>query len=329
MNIILLSGGSGERLWPLSNEVRSKQFLKILRAESGLHESMFQRMYRMIMNVDPSAFITVATSAKQVDLIKRQVNDKNINISIEPCRRDTFPAIALAAAYLHDVKNIDENEAVIVCPVDPYVNSEYFLMLKELYDYAKNFNSKIALMGIEPTYPSAKYGYIIPETKNKISKVIKFKEKPDEIAAQKYIEHGALWNGGIFAFKLNYILNKSRELLSFNNYKDIYENYENLPAISFDYAVLEKEPDIDVMRFSGQWKDLGTWNTLTEAMTEYNAGNVAVLNCENTHIINELDIPLIAIGAKNFAIVATSDGILVTEKSLSQRLKDVIKEIKK
>lgn len=334
MNIILLSGGSGERLWPLSDNVRSKQFLKVLKNHDGRRESMFQRVYRMLREVDESAFITIAASEGQVDLIKKQINFNNnlkLNISVEPCRRDTFPAIVLAAAYLCDIKNISEDEAVIVCPVDPYVEREYFLMLKELYNYAKNFNSKIALMGIEPTYPSAKYGYIIPENKDKISKVLKFKEKPDEITAKKYIEQGALWNGGVFAFKLRYILDKAREIFDFNNkniYKKIYDKYAALPKISFDYAVLEKEANIDVMRFSGAWRDLGTWNTLTEAMADYNSGSVKTLNCANTHIINELDAPLIALGVKDLAIVATSNGILVTEKSSSDKLRDLVKNLK-
>jgi len=106
MNIILLSGGSGKRLWPLSNDVRSKQFLKIFKRPDGSHESMVQRMYRMIHQVDKDAKITIATSENQVTSINAQLGDK-VGISIEPCRRDTFPAIALATAYLHDMKGIE------------------------------------------------------------------------------------------------------------------------------------------------------------------------------------------------------------------------------
>ena len=310
----------------MSNNLRSKQFLKILRDENFNHESMFQRMFRMIRQVDQDAFVTAAVSASQLDLINKQVRDKNFDLSIEPCRRDTFPAIALAAAYLHDVKHIDLDAGVIVCPVDPYVELEYFLMLKELDDYIKNFNSKIILMGIEPTYPSAKYGYIIPESKERFSKVLKFKEKPDALTAQEYINQGALWNGGVFAFRLNYILDKAKDLLGACDYENLFNNYAELPKISFDYAVLEREDNnnIAVMRFAGSWKDLGTWNTLTEAMSEYNSGHAVSLHCDNTHIINELDTPLIALGVKNLAIIATQDGILVTEKGISDKLKDAL-----
>ena len=323
MNIILLSGGSGKRLWPLSNEVRSKQFLKIFKKDDGTPESMVQRMYRMICEVDSDATVTIATSESQVTAIKAQL-DERVGISVEPCRRDTFPAIALAVAYLHDVKGISADEAVIVCPVDPYVESDYFEMLNKLHAHAQEGQSKLSLIGIEPTYPSEKYGYIIPEAKDAVSKVATFKEKPDAATAEKYIEQGALWNAGVFAFKLNYVLEIAERIFGTASYQTLFENYSNLTKISFDYAVVEKESDIHVMRFSGEWKDLGTWSTLTEAMSEEIAGNAVAADCVNTHVINELQIPLVALGVSNLAIAATPDGILVADKDSSDKLKDYV-----
>ena len=125
MNIILLSGGSGQRLWPLSNEIRSKQFIKIFHMEDGGLESMVQRVYRQIREADPEAKITIATSKAQISSIHNQLGE-NVGISMEPCRRDTFPAIALAVAYLQDVQGVTGEEPVIVCPVDPYVEKDYF-----------------------------------------------------------------------------------------------------------------------------------------------------------------------------------------------------------
>ena len=125
MNIVLLSGGSGKRLWPLSNDIRSKQFIKIFKGADGEYESMLQRVYRQIKKCDSDATITIATSKNQVSAIHNQLGD-GVGISLEPCRRDTFPAIALATAYLHDVKHIPEDEAIVVCPVDPYVDQTYF-----------------------------------------------------------------------------------------------------------------------------------------------------------------------------------------------------------
>lgn len=324
MQIVLLSGGSGKRLWPLSNDVRSKQFIQIFKREDGTYESMLQRMYRSIKEVDKDAHITIATSKSQVSAIHNQIGE-DVGISVEPCRRDTFPAIALAAVYLKDVKHASEDEAVVVCPVDPYVDNDYFEALKKLGSLAEEGKANLSLLGMEPTYPSEKYGYIIPETKDAVSEVSTFKEKPDVKTAEEYIAKGALWNGGVFAFKLGYLLNKAHELLSFTDYEDLFDHYGECPKISFDYAVGEKEPSIQVMRFSGTWKDLGTWNTLSEEMSDPIIGNAQMNeNCSNTNIINELDMPILAMGIKDAVISASPEGILVSDKKESSYIKPFV-----
>lgn len=327
MNIVLLSGGSGKRLWPLSNDIRSKQFIKIFKTDDGDYESMVQRVFRQIRKIDKDAGVTVATSKTQVSSIHNQLGD-NVGICVEPCRRDTFPAIALATAYLHDVKGIPEDESVVVCPVDPYVNDDYFEALKKLSDLAENGSANLVLMGIEPTYPSEKYGYIIPSDAGKVSRVDTFKEKPDVETAKQYIALGALWNGGVFAYKLKYVLDKAHELIDFTDYHDLYSKYADLDKISFDYAVVEKESNIDVMRFGGQWKDLGTWNTLTEAMNDPTVGD-AILNdnCDNVNVINELNIPVLCMGLKNAVVSASPDGILVSDKEQSSYIKPFVDDI--
>ena len=324
MNIVLLSGGSGQRLWPLSNEIRSKQFIKIFHRQDGMLESMVQRVYRQIRTVDPGAEITVATSRSQVSALHNQLGE-NIGISVEPCRRDTFPAIALAASYLHDIRGVSRKEAIVVCPVDPYVEVDYFRALEELGNYAAQSEANLVLMGIEPTYPSEKYGYIIPEEADQVSKVSVFKEKPDQRTAEKYISQGALWNGGVFAFKLDYVLKRAHELIDFTDYEDLYRKYDSLKKISFDYAVVEHEPYIEVMRFSGMWKDLGTWNTLTEAMDSQIVGE-ALYNetCENLHVINELNVPVLCMGLKNIVVSASPEGILVSDKQQSSYIKPFV-----
>lgn len=327
MQIVLLSGGSGKRLWPLSNDVRSKQFIKIFKAEDGTYESMVQRVYRQICKVDANAKVTIATSKSQVSAIHNQLGGA-VGVSVEPCRRDTFPAIALATAYLHDVMGVGEDEAVVVCPVDPYVEDDYFAALKQLSDLAESGTANLTLMGIEPTYPSEKYGYIIPEGKDPVSVVRTFKEKPTEAVAKEYISEGALWNGGVFAYKLGYVLNRAHELIDFTDYKDLFEKYDTLTKISFDYAVVEHEQSIAVMRFKGQWKDLGTWNTLAEAMTEPTMGKV-VLNdqCEDVRVINELDVPILCMGLKNVIVSASAEGILVSDTEQSSGIKPYVDAI--
>ncbi len=327
MNIILLSGGSGKRLWPLSNDIRSKQFIKIFKLEDGSYESMVQRVYRQIKTVDSDAMVTIATSKTQVSAIYNQLGD-GVGISVEPCRRDTFPAIALSTAYLHDVQGIDENDVVVVCPVDPYVEDDYFKAIKALGEQAAKGEANLVLMGIEPTYPSEKYGYIIPHTSEYTSRVKTFKEKPDAETAKAYIAQGALWNGGVFAYKLKYVLDKAHELIDFTDYADLFSKYETLQKISFDYAVVEKESNIQVMRFKGEWKDLGTWNTLTEAMTEEVIGEALLNeNCENVNVINELNVPIVCMGLKDVIVSASAEGILVSDKEQSSYIKPYVDQI--
>ncbi len=327
MNIVLLSGGSGKRLWPLSNDVRSKQFIKIFKGDNGEYESMVQRVYRQIRKIDSDAKVTIATSKTQVSAIHNQLGT-DVGISLEPCRRDTFPAIALATAYLHDVQGVPLDEAVVVCPVDPYVDENYFAALKKLGELAEQNTANLVLMGIEPTYPSEKYGYIIPRGKEAVSPVDTFKEKPDVKTAEAYIAKGALWNGGVFAYKLKYVLDRAHALIDFTDYYDLFDKYETLTKISFDYAVVEKEEDIAVMRFAGEWKDLGTWNTLTEAMEEAVIGKgIMDETCENVHIINELDVPLLCMGLKDVVVSASPDGILVSDKNKSSYIKPYVDDI--
>lgn len=324
MNIILLSGGSGKRLWPLSNDIRSKQFIKIFKKEDGSYESMVQRVYRQIKKVDLGATVTIATSKSQISAIYNQLGE-DVGISVEPCRRDTFPAIALATAYLVDVKHIAPEESVVVCPVDPYVEDDYFEALKSLSDQADKDEANLVLMGIEPTYPSEKYGYIIPETAEPTAVVKTFKEKPTEEEAKEYIARGALWNGGVFAYKLQYVMEIAHKLIDFTDYYDLFEKYDTLTKISFDYAVVEKEEKIQVQRFGGQWKDLGTWNTLTEAMEESVIGKGEMNeNCTGVHIINEMDVPVLAMGLRDVVISASPEGILVSDKEQSSYIKPFV-----
>lgn len=325
MHIVLLSGGSGKRLWPLSNEVRSKQFIPIFKREDGSYESMVQRVFRQIRTVEPEATVTIATSKSQVSSIHNQLGGA-VGISVEPCRRDTFPAIALASAYLHDIQGVGLDEAVVVCPVDPFVEDDYFEALKRLSELAQSGTANLTLMGIAPTYPSSKYGYIIPREKDaEVCLVDTFKEKPTEEVAAEYIAQGALWNGGVFAYRLGYVLGRAEELIGFSDYQQLFSRFAELKKISFDYAVVEHEKDIAVMRFSGMWKDLGTWNTLTEGMTEPVMGKgILGEGCRNVHIINELNVPVLCMGLQDAIVAASPEGILVTDKESSAHIKPYV-----
>lgn len=326
MNIVLLSGGSGKRLWPLSNDIRSKQFIKLFKNDD-VYESMVQRVYRQINTAIPDVDITIATNKTQASSVLNQLDNK-VSLCLEPARRDTFPAIALVCSYLHYEKNISLEENIIIAPIDSYVEDDYFQALANLHKFACKNSANLTLMGVEPTYPSEKYGYIIPLNSNEYSNVSEFKEKPTVELAQSYIQKGALWNCGVFAFKLRYILEIATKILGYNNYNDLLKNYDSLEKISFDYAVVEKEENIEVMRYSGDWKDIGTWNTLVEEMTENIKGD-AILDstCTNTSVINELPIPVLGMGLQNIIISCSSNGILVSDNVHSSYIKKYVEQI--
>jgi mannose-6-phosphate isomerase mannose-1-phosphate guanylyl transferase len=327
MHIVLLSGGSGKRLWPLSNDIRSKQFISIFHQSDGARHSMAQRVCGQVRRAIPEAEITIATSKAQVSALRSQLGD-TVDISVEPCRRDTFPAIALVSAYLHDVKGVGHDEAVAVCPVDPYVEDTYFASVRRLAQIASEGAAELMLMGIEPSYPSEKYGYIVPQDKEDISRVLSFREKPDEAAAKEYIAQGALWNSGVFAYRLGYVLERAQDLLGCSDYRTLFSTYDRLEKISFDYAVVEREKNIGVLRYAGAWKDLGTWNTLTEIMEEPTLGDVTMdeRSC-NTHVVNELDVPILVMGGRNLVVAASPEGILVADKTASSYMKPYVEQI--
>lgn len=327
-HIILLSGGSGSRLWPLSNESRSKQFLKVLRNSSNIPESMVQRTFRKIKEALPEANLLVATGNSQVYSIESQI-EGDYDLVVEPERRDTAPAIMLSCAKLAFDLGADPNDSVIVLPIDTYADDGYYKSLARLAEAVDERPDGLVLLGIEPTYPSEKYGYIVPvDTVGDIYEVSCFAEKPSEAKAQSLIEKGALWNGGIFGFKLGYGLDILRRYTSSKDLEEIIENYSEFPKVSFDYEVVEKADSIAVVPCQGEWKDLGTWNTLSEEMAEAYSGRIVfdADTCENLHAINETNIPLVVSGVSNAVVVATPDGILVSSKEHSAKLKLLVEQ---
>lgn len=332
MRIILLSGGSGKRLWPLSNETRSKQFLKVLSDKSGHSESMVQRVYRQLNESIKNVDVTIATSASQIDFIRKQLGSE-VSVVVEPERRNTYPAILLACANLLDEQKASEDEVAIVLPIDQYVDNAYFELLEDMEKAVLTTNADMVLMGIEPTYPSEKYGYIVTEDsplKGTLSpqKVAHFVEKPSLAKSKELLAQKAYWNGGVFAFRLSYIKQFILKELGQINYQKLYEQYSIVKKDSFDYEVVEKCSSIVCVPYQGIWSDLGTWNTLTEQMRMPTAGNVIQDDsCDNTHIINELSIPMVALGLKNLVVVANADGILVSDKETSSYMKPYIEQI--
>lgn len=326
MNIILLSGGSGKRLWPLSNETMSKQFLRLLRNEKGEKESMVQRVFRQLKETGIDANIVIATGKSQVESIKSQLG--NVDVVIEPSRRNTFPAILLASAYLKYKKNVDKDDSVIVLPVDPYAENTYFETLLKMDEVIKQDKADMTLMGIVPTYPSEKYGYIITDkSDDEVKKVIKFQEKPNLEKAKELLSMGAYWNAGVFGFKLKYINKILEDNISVNSYEELHERFSELKKDSFDYEVVEKATSINMIPYKGEWKDLGTWNTLTEQMPESHGSVIMGEGNENVSVINVTDRPVVVLGLKDAVVVSSSEGILVSDKQKSSYIKPYVENL--
>ncbi|MDQ7095553.1 sugar phosphate nucleotidyltransferase [Desulfosporosinus sp. PR] len=330
MRIVLLSGGSGKRLWPLSNDSRSKQFLKVLEGNSGGHESMIQRTWSQLKAAGLAESVIIATNKSQVNIIQSQLGE-SVEMVVEPARRDTYPAIALAAAYLASVKQASLSEVVAVVPVDSYVADHFFNLLKKLEEILRATEAELALLAVQPSYPSERHGYIVPESKqegNDCIKVSYFKEKPTREQAIELITRQSLWNCGIFAFKLSYVLSKLEEKGLPADYLKLRKGFAALPEISFDYEIVEKAKDVIALPYEGEWKDLGTWNTLTEEIRTPIIGNgILSESCQGSHLINELDVPVVVAGLSNIVVAASPDGILVSDKKASPLIKDLVKGI--
>lgn len=334
MHLILLSGGSGKRLWPLSNGVRSKQFLKLLRAEDGGLESMVQRICRQMRgrhgNIQWDS-ITVVAGKSQLDQLQMQL-DREIHILAEPSRRDTFPAIAYAVTWLHSEKGASPDEAIAVMPVDPFVDAFYFDRVALIENELVDTGADIILLGSRPSYPTEKFGYILVDKDSAdagaCSAAVKgFKEKPAVMEAERLIAQGALWNCGVFGMRAGYVLDilKSKHKIARFDMGYMTNAFGSLTKTSFDYEVLESAQNIRVIEYDGSWKDLGTWESLTEEMDETVVGDViASETCVHSHIVNELNIPMVVLGMRESVVIASPDGILVADKSETHKLKDAL-----
>ena len=328
MQLVLLSGGSGKRLWPLSNNARSKQFLPLLEKEDGTMESMVQRVVRQVRGAHLTDDITLATNASQLDIIINQLGD-SVSVVTEPERRDTFPAIALASGYLKLKKGCPDDEVVVIMPCDPFTEAGYFETIGRMVRCVEADVAELVLMGITPTYPSEKYGYVVPVTDNLMAEgsmaVSKFTEKPNVERAKELLAMGALWNGGVFAFRLGYMMEIAQRYVKADSFEEMRSRYSEFPKISFDYEVAEKADSVAVLPYSGQWKDLGTWNTLTDELHHHIIGNAVMgPRCTNTHVINELQYPIYVDGMEDTVIAASPDGIIVCRKKYTEDIKKAV-----
>lgn len=324
LKILLLSGGMGKRLWPLSNSVRSKQFLKLLKNEQGEYESMIQRVCRQLADAGLLSSAYIITCESQMDIIKNQIGS-HIPVICEPSQRGTFPSIVLACAYLHSHSRI--NETICVLPVDSYVEPQFYEQLLAIPDILQKSQAELALLGAIPQFPSEQFGYIVPKQAPKEEagylSIDEFIEKPNSDTARMLIEKNAYWNCGIFGFSLNFMIEYLKKMRISSSYNQLLKTYDHLPDISFDYQVVEKNSKSIVIPCFGHWKDLGSWEALSGQLANsiFGKGSLSE-DCQNTQIVNEMSIPIHAISVSDTIIAASPDGILVANKQKSNAIKE-------
>lgn len=340
MHGIILAGGSGSRLWPLSRELYPKQLLKL-----NSNKSLLERTYERLMGVMDIDNILAITNTKHYSNVKMQLSEysKDVNILAEPVAKNTAPAIAIATKYLLDF-NFDD--VIVVVPSDHLIedNKKFLSTINIAQKLAEE--GYIVTLGVKPTSAGTGFGYI--KTADKLAtggyKVDCFKEKPDFETAQKYVQEGTyFWNSGIFVFKASTLMKTLKETakdiyditqkFDFTKQDDIeYMTFNQYPSISIDYAVMEKAKNIAMVELQSDWSDLGSWEAIYEINKKDDRGNVKIgniieQNCENSMLYSSERL-LTGVGLKNIIIVETPDAVLACNKDDTQGVKEVFEKLK-
>ncbi|MDD4599640.1 MAG: mannose-1-phosphate guanylyltransferase/mannose-6-phosphate isomerase [Negativicutes bacterium] len=339
MKVIILAGGGGTRLFPLSRSCFPKQFLRI----EGRHSLLGQTVLRFLALVAASD-IVIVTNKDYYHHVQAELADcgaEGVHILLEPVGRNTAPAIALAARYCLDELMVSEDETLVITPSDTIMRSEeqFGETVRDALELAAD--GKIVTFGVKPVKPETSFGYIqIGQPYKKGYAVELFREKPDYVTAEKYLASGNYyWNAGMFAVKIGCVL-KELECYQpdiFNlvdtNLADTIANFEAMPNISFDYAVAEKSKKVVVIPLRAYWNDIGSWDAIYEVMDKDSVGNALMgdcmtLDCKNNLMLGRSRL-IAGVGLEDLLVVETDDVILVAKKGESQKVKDLVGELKK
>lgn len=338
---IILAGGSGSRLWPLSRELYPKQLLN-LNSDKSLLQATFERLKQSM----PEDKIISITNTKHTSNIKMQLSKLTTSpvVLAEPVAKNTAPAIVLAAKYI--MQNSNSDPVIIVVPSDHLIqdNKGFLSTVKKGEKLAEK--GYIVTFGIQPNYPETGYGYI--NTSDKIDEgflVKEFVEKPDFETAKKYLNAKTyFWNSGIFMFKASTLFEetlkhapeiaKIAEKFDFSKNKDIpFIEFDKMPSISIDYAIMEKSNKIALVKLESDWNDLGSWQSIYDISKKDENGNVFVghvLDKDSKNSFVYASSKLVAtIGLEDTVIVETEDAILACKKDRTQDVKQIFDTLKK
>jgi len=341
--VVIIAGGSGTRLWPLSTPDYPKHLLKINGDELSLLQHTYERARKLTDHV------YVVSEAGHIEHVKAQLQDMaDDHFIVEPARRGTANCIVAALAYIRQRHGADEPIASIAA--DHYVrDTAGFAHSFEVADAVSLSEKRIVLVGVEPDYPATGFGYIqkddLLDTEKFVYNVHSFKEKPDFDVAKQYITSGQyLWNCSYFVASINTFLENMHAYAP-----QLHENYEKLAGaepqdfesiylgfenVAIDYALMEKVPNLLVVPASFDWMDLGSFSDLHKAIGgdkrgNHTSGQVEIEEVENSLIQNFDDKPVAVIGLDNVVVINTPAGILVARKDLAQKVGNISKRFGK
>lgn len=323
---ILLCGGSGQRLWPLSGAIRSKMFLNLLPAPGGGTESMIGRVCRQLDQAGLGDSALFVTHKDQQALVRRYTGGGYPVIG-EPHKRGTFTAAALGVLHLYAGGTAKPEDTICVAPADMFADDDFFRLFHQFTDVLATSGAELALLGTRPARPSDQYGYIVPgpDIAGAYAPVIAFEEKPTRPRAEELLRAAALWNCGVFAFRLSFMLSQLQQMGLPAELKAFADCYPGLPVLSFDKEVAERTSSAVVLRHEGEWRDLGSWAALSAELQQPVTGVGGIWGeSADTAIVNELNIPLHVIGVPGIVAVASHDGILVAGKHEANAIKEIM-----
>lgn len=336
MRVIVLAGGGGTRLWPLSKEDFPKQFLRF-----GSGPSLLQRTVKRFQKAAFVEEVLICTNALLSPLVEEQLKKIGApcQILIEPSRKNTAAAIAFAVQSLQELRDVSSSETILVVPSDHLIEPET-VFLQTLQKIEPK--SHIVTFGIETTRPETGFGYI--EKGKRFDaltfQIERFVEKPDYQTAKLYVQNPLfLWNSGMFLFRVETFWHQlslhAPEIYRYFlcSVQETRDRFESMESKSIDYAVLEKSKDVLVCPLSLSWSDVGSWDSVYEVMEKdenqnVKVGHVFTIDTENSLIIGGKKV-ISTIGLRDILIVETEDGILISKRGESQKVKDVLEELKR